>query len=411
MKIEIVAIGNEILLGSTVNTNAAFISQRLRQKGYFVSAHSVFQDDAKILQKSLLEAFKRSDIIIATGGLGPTGDDTTKKVAAKLFGKKLVLNKNLAKKLFQKFSKNKYVQSQACVPEDVIILENRLGTAPGFIFERKKKVLILLPGVPFEMEEMFLGVLSYIQKKYPLKEKIYQDELNFCLLKESDVEPYLEIERKKGLEIGIYPSLCQIKVSFIAKDKDRKKALLRIKNAKQKLEEKFRKYVFPDSIEEALKNIFIAKEKKLALAESCTGGAIASALTKIPGSSGYFLGSIVSYANELKKNILHVSEATLKTKGAVSLETAEEMLRGLFEITDADFALAISGIAGPQGGSIQKPVGTVCIALGKRGEKVQSGKIQVLGNRDLIINYCVRFALSLLWVKISANLTYFNDGK
>lgn len=414
MKIEIVAIGNEILCGNALNTNATFISFQLKKQGYAVSGHSVFSDNANILQKKLLEALKRSDVVIATGGLGPTGDDTTKKAAAKLFKRKIIFDPIFAKRLFKKYGKNKYIEMQADVPENTLILKNEIGTAPGFIFEDKKKALILLPGVPFEMEKMFLPALKYIQKKFPLKEKIYQDELSFCLLKESDIEPVLEDLRKidADVEIGIYPSLSQIRVCFTTKARNQRKAFLKINKLKKILEKKFKEYIFyPHQIEEAIKDIFISKKKKLALAESCTGGSIAAALTQISGSSKYFLGSIVSYSNELKKNILNVSENTLNIKGAVSLETVEEMVQGLFKITDADYALAISGIAGPLGGSAEKPVGTVCIAIGERGGKIDLGTFQAFGDRELIIKYCVRFALSLLWVRIGADLTYFNDEK
>lgn len=414
MEIEIIAIGDEILFGNVVNTNASFLSRELKKLGYKVSEHKAISDDEKKIKQSIELALKDFDLVIMTGGLGPTFDDKTKKVASSFFGMELQKDETLANDLYSRFEKNKYKTEQALVPKGAIVLKNSIGTAPGLIFEKEAKSLILLPGVPHEMEQMFYEYLiKYLLDRFKLKKKIFQTNVNICLKKEDDVEPLLERLRKmdKSVDIGIYPSFATLRVSFAVEGQDEKEALNKILPLKKILEKEFEKYIFPseyDTIQEAIRDIFISKKKTLALAESCTGGAVASSLTCLCNASLFLLGSVVSYSNEFKEDILKVSKNTLKDKGAVSNETVEEMVEGLFKITKADFSLAISGIAGPGGGSEKKPVGMVCFAIGQRGKKIDSGTIHLSGDRAFIIKYSVGFALSLLWVKINHNLTYFS---
>ena len=430
MNIEIIAIGDEILRGNIVNTNAFFLSKELKKQGFAVTKHTVLPDDEVSLKNGITEALSRNELIIATGGLGPTFDDKTKKVVSDIFGYQLEYDEILAQELFDKFEKNKYKKEQALVPKGAIVLKNRLGTAPGFIFEKDKHIIILLPGVPYEMEDMFYSyIVDFLKMKLKLKKKVFQENVNICLKKEDDIEPVLESLRdlNRDIDIGIYPYLSFIKVSFTVQEEDELKAKGLIAPLRKKLESAFKEYIFPsdkESLEEAVRDIFIEKKKTLALAESCTGGAIASAITSLPNSSCYFLGSIVSYANELKKNILHVNEITLSKYGAVSTECVQEMIKGIFDLTNSDYALAVSGIAGPKGGSEEKPVGTVYFAIAERGKNIDRGVLHIpipfnkelksnylQGNADLvrsfIIKYCVSFALSLLWVRINHNLTYF----
>lgn len=422
MNIEIIAIGDEILLGNTINTNASFLSKELHKLGFCVNRHSVLSDDEISLRKGLEESLNSFDLVIATGGLGPTFDDKTKKVAAELFNLPLEYDETIASELFEKFEENKYKKEQATIPKGAIILKNRIGTAPGFIFEKDNHLLVLLPGVPYEMEDMFFSYLvSFLNKRYQLKSKRFYDFVNICLKKEDDVEPLLETLRAadKEVDIGIYPNLATLRVGFSCFAESEKKAKEKILPLKSRVEKEFKDYIFPSEkgdIAEAVRDIFIQRGKTLVLAESCTGGAISSALTALPNSSLYFLGSIVSYSSDLKKNILRVNEKTLEKHGAVSVETASEMVKGLFDITNADYALSISGIAGPGGGTTIKPVGTVCLALGERGKVIDKGVIHIpagkvgpsLGERSFIIKFSVSFALSLVWVRINHNLTYFS---
>lgn len=413
MKIEILAIGDEILFGDVINSNAAYLSKELQKEGYVVDRHTVISDDFSILKKGIQEILKRSDLIIATGGLGGTQDDRTKEVVANLFKRKLILDKKLLKDLCKRYIDTgfiptdalKFLKSQSYLIQGAHILKNERGTAPGYIIvlEKNKKMFILLPGVPIEMRALFSKAIPFIKKKF-IPKRIFRETLNICLKKEVEVEPYLEKLQNKKLNIGIYPNFATTRVSFTSSDKNI------LQKAKNNLSKNFKEFIYKSekgSIAEAVQNSFILKKKRLALAESCTGGAIASAITQIPGSSEYFLGSFVSYSNDFKKNILKVSNDTLKTYGAVSLQVVDEMVQGVLSLTEADFALAVSGIAGPSGGSLEKPVGTVAFAVQQRGKKIDKGILHLTGDRELIIKYSTSFALSLIWVKIESNLTYF----
>ncbi len=360
MNIEILAIGEEVLKGFTVNTNAAFLSKELDTRGYKVTRHTVISDVPEVIEESITDAFRRSNIVITTGGLGPTSDDLTSAILAKIF------------------------------PNHASHLNNSLGTAKGFAFSEQGKTIIALPGIPREMEAMFLlEAVPFLTKHNPLKEKQYIEDTYFAILSENPVDSYLSsLKLEKGIEVGLYPSLGVLHVAFSGKER------LKLIAAKEKVKAEFKNHFFDSetgSLEEAVHKMFISKKKTLALAESCTGGSIAKRLTSLPGSSEYFLGSIVSYSNELKENLLHV---TLDENGEVSLEAVTQMAKGVLECTSCDYALAVTGIAGPAGGSDEKPVGTVYLALAERGKEVIAGRFKAMGrNRSWIIEYTTNFCL------------------
>lgn len=394
MKIEILAIAEEILKGYTINTNASFLSKELQRRGYFVTRHTVLPDISEVMEEGFHEALKRSDVVITTGGLGPTSDDLTKRVLARIFSSPLEFNEEIAEDLKKRYEKLPSIEEQSTVPTKAHLLKNRVGSAPGFAFSEKGKTLIALPGVPREMEDMFLKEAApYVEKHHPLREKIFVEEIYFALLSEIPVDRFIasELDPKHGIEVGIYPSLGVLHVTFSGKDKA---MLLSIK---EKVKKEFHSHFFESSsglLEESVHKLFISKKKTLALAESCTGGAIAKRLTALPGSSEYFLGSVVSYSNEMKESLLQVDPKTLKEKGAVSLETVSQMVKSLFNTTSCDYALAVSGIAGPTGGSNEKPVGTIYIALGERNGITLAGRIQSRGRTRLnIIDYTSNFCL------------------
>jgi len=410
MKIEIISVGNEILSGNILDTNFNFISFELSKIGYAVFSHKTISDDLDILKKEIKRSFEENDLIIISGGLGPTEDDRTKEAVSSLFKMPLKLDLKLKEDFERRFKINKYIESQAFVPKGAIILKNEIGTAPGFIFESNKKSLILLPGMPDEMKKMFFSyVIDYVKKKFPLKEKIYQKDVCLCIISENEVEPFLEVLRKKNnqIEIGIYPSYSSIRVNFKGKN------LEKINSFVKSLKDRYKYFVLEcKTIEENIKKLLVEENKKLALAESCSGGYLSSSLTFLPETSRYFLGSIVTYSNELKKDILKVPEEILKTKGAVSEEVVEAMVKGVFGITKADYAVAISGIAGPGGATDKKPVGMVCIGVGKRGEKVDKKTIYLQGDRSFIIKLCSKYALGLLYLKIKypSNISKIFEG-
>lgn len=360
MNIEILAIGEEVLKGFTVNTNAAFLSRELRRRGYKVTRHLVIPDDPNVIEESITDAFRRSNILITTGGLGPTSDDLTSAILEKIF------------------------------PNHASHLKNSLGTAKGFAFSEQGKTIIALPGVPREMEAMFISeALPFLCKHNPIKEKHYVEELYFALLSENPVDKYISsLKLDKEIEVGIYPSLGVLHISFSGKER------LKLIAAKERVKAEFKNHFFDSetgSLEEAVHKMFCSKKKTLTLAESCTGGAIAKRLTSIAGASNYLLGSIVSYSNELKEKFLQV---TLDENGAVSLEATSQMAKGLLANTSSDYVLAVTGIAGPTGGSEEKPVGTVYLALAERDKQVVAGRFQALGkNRAWIIEYTTTYCL------------------
>lgn len=408
MIIELISIGDELLKGITVNTNAAFLSRHLQQNGYAVARQTTLSDQRASLLAGFKEALERADLVVATGGLGPTLDDQTRHVAAELFHSDFHFDQAIADDIARRFSgMNVSMEDQATVPSKAKTLPNRIGTAPGLLFTEKGKTLILLPGVPREMEPMFLDqVLSFVQKQWPLYDKKFSAQLHFCLVYESHIDPHLRelSKRYPAVEAGIYPS--HGVQSVILNSPDKEQLFL------------FRKeliYHFGDynyeaphgKIEEALQAWFVQHKKKLALAESCTGGLISSHLTAIPGASDYYLGSLVVYSNEMKEKVLGVSKETLNTFGAVSPEAVHEMLDGVFKRTDADFAIAVSGIAGPSGGTEQKPVGTIWAAIGERGKAPDIGTFKGKGSRQTIILMTTNYLLSTLWRKVEKGIPAF----
>lgn len=368
MIIEVIAIGNEILSGAVLNSNASFISRLLNDEGYPICRHLVLQDDVTVLKEELNLALKRSDLLIVTGGLGPTLDDKTREIIVQL-------------------------------SKERVEIPNTIGTASGYIIKKGKTTAFFLPGVPYEMKEMFAReALPYIQSHFPLKEKLFSKELHFCLLNEVEVDPYL---REMDIETGIYPSIGGLRVKLASKSEDK------LTFYEKSLRERFESHVFEgDTLEEALKNELIAQDKKIAVAESCSGGLLAHKITAIEGASAYFLCSVVAYSNEAKKKFLNVSETILQKVGAVSVEVVQEMCRGLFDkFPSADYTVAISGIAGPSGGTLQKPVGTVCIAVATKGEEIKGNVFHFKGNRSTIIECAAATALGTLFRKLKYGIS------
>lgn len=400
--IEVVAIGNEVLRGAVLNSNAAYISQALFQQGWKVGRHSVLPDEGDLLKTGLQEALERSSIVITTGGLGPTFDDCTRKAVAELLSSGFHLNKEVEAHLEARFGKSlTSLKDQATIPRKAIPFLNRVGTAPGLLFHHKKKLLLMLPGVPVEMRAMFSEqVLPYLLEHFSPERRRYSESLHLCLMTESTIDPLLREFQATApeVEIGIYPSQGSVTVSVTAENREMVEPLL------NQIKAEFPKNVFSSvsgKIEEAVHELLIAKKKTLALAESCTGGRMASHLTSLSGASEYFLGSIVAYSNELKHTLLSVQEKTLREKGAVCPDTVYEMLLGLFEVTKADYGIAVSGIAGPTGAAPDKPVGTIWAAMGAQGEPPHIFTFHAKGNREKIILYSTNHLFSTFWQRLA----------
>jgi len=404
MHIEVLAIGNEIIAGQTINSNASYISKKLEESGYRAYSHLVLPDDKGIIQKELAKALKSSDVVISSGGLGPTLDDITKEVVADLFKVECVIDEGIKENLKKRFPGYISIEKDASIPKGAITVENKVGTAFGIIIEKDNKTLILLPGVPSELKPMFdESVIPYLAKKFPTKQRIYQRKVGIFLKVESEINPILEKYQLQypNTELGIYPDLgyVTVKATKILVSKD-DPSYNEVDKLIDMIKSSFPSNIFEDSIILDLHKLLLEKKYKIAIAESCTGGAVSAALVQTPGASNYLEGAIVTYSNEMKTKLLHVSKKTLSEKGAVSIEVVDEMLSGLLNITGADFALATSGIAGPEGGSKDKPVGTVCIGCADKNLYKDIGFIHTKGSRERVIESSVNRALAILLKRI-----------
>lgn len=403
MKIEVVTIGNEVLAGFTINTNAAFIGQELFKLGLSPSRQTSLPDDPEILREGLSEAIACNNLVITTGGLGPTCDDLTRNIVAELFDSGLRFDEETAQDLKKRYGDLMIsLEDQATVPVKAMLLKNNLGTAPGLIFHQNS-TMICLPGVPAELRAMFADqVIPFLLKHFVTEEKDYRKTLNLFGLSESSVDPTLRALQIKYPKItyGIYPAQGLLTVSLTSRARNEQEAEKALKGPLEALTEEFADHVYVSSsgkIEEAVHNYFIQNGLTLSVAESCTGGTLSSRLARLAGASQYFLGSVVSYSNKMKETVLNVPADILEEKGAVSEEVVGLMANSILNITGSDYSLAVSGIAGPTGGTPEKPVGLVYCAIGRKGKAPIVWKIQAHGNRDSIIDRSVNELLSKLW--------------
>ncbi|SHH12814.1 competence/damage-inducible protein A [Tepidibacter thalassicus] len=404
MNAEILCVGTELLLGDIVNTNAQFIAKELADLGIFVYYQSVVGDNPKRIKNSFEIAFSRADLVIVTGGLGPTKDDITKEVAAEYFNEKLVLDESSFNKIKEYFeSQNRKMvegnKKQAYFPKDSIILPNDYGTAPGCIIEKDKKILILLPGPPKEMINMFKSyVIPYLNK--------YQDKvlvskvLRLCGIGESHMEDVISdiMRNQTNPTIAPYAKQGEVIIRITARANSRKEAESLIIPIKNEIYLRLSEYIYGEgdtSLEAEVAKLLINKKLTIATAESCTGGLIASKLINYPGVSSVFIEGMVTYSNESKMKRLNVKKETLQKYGAVSEQTAIEMAVGIAKEAGTNIGLAVTGIAGPGGGSEEKPVGLVFIGLYINGN-VKIKKLNLKGSREKIRNITSIKALDFL---------------
>lgn len=390
MKAEIIGIGTELLLGEILNTNTQYISKKLAELGIDVYYHTVVGDNPKRLEECFESAFKRVDLVITTGGLGPTQDDLSKNVAAKYFKKKMELNHGSLKLIQDYFKRTNRVmpksnEKQAYFPEGSIIIRNNNGTAPGYILESNDKIIIQLPGPPKEMQPMFEeSVIPYLSKfnHYVLESKV----LRVFGLGESSAEELISdlIERQSNPTIGTYgiPGGCRFRIT--AKAKNSEEALSLIKPVEEIMRERFKENVYgvnDESIEAVVAKLLIEKNLTISTAESCTGGMVSSTLINYPGISQVFMQGVTTYSNESKMKILNVKAETLEKFGAVSNETAAEMAEGIAKIAGTNIGISTTGIAGPDGGTEEKPVGLVYLGLYIDGD-IKTKKIKIANMRN-----------------------------
>ncbi len=389
MEIELINTGSELLLGRVLNTHQQWLCRRLADLGHVVARQVAVPDTAADIQQAVREALSRADLVIVTGGLGPTSDDITRERIAELLGKKLVRDENVFTHIKNYFAaRNRPMPAnndvQAMVPEGAVVLENPNGTAPGLATQilpnskfqisnfkleiKNPRWLILLPGPPRELRPMFDdAVVPVLRREFPPAIPFVCRTLRTGGIGESAVQekiqPPLATLVADGLEVGYCARPGQVDVRLTARGPDAEKIVCAGEAVVQKILGA-NIYGFDDEeIEQIIVRLLTEKKRTLALAESCTGGGIANRVTNVPGASVVFLGGVVSYANDAKEKLLGVRAETLKQHGAVSEAVAREMAMGAREKFGADFALAVTGIAGPSGGTPEKPVGTVFIAL------------------------------------------------
>ena len=399
MKVAILTIGNEILSGKIINTNAAYIASSIYNLGGTVTHIVTVADDGKEIKNALAYLISESDVIITTGGLGPTSDDITKKVIASYFGKKLHSEKSVAdyfKYYLHKDILNEETESQTMIPEGAECFINKVGTAPGILLNDVGTLLFMLPGVPGEMKFLLNEwVLPYIKKHFHINENV---TFNF---RTSTIPEVKIFDRLKHLTdnremsyLGFYPSygIVDIRVSGKKSDIDTLKGL------KSKIKGEFKDFIFEEGnrpLKEVLGEKLKTEGMTLSVAESVTGGLIEKRLTDIPGSSLYFLGGVVTYGNYSKMKLLNVRESTLNKYGAVSEKTCYEMLKGVGALFNSDCSIAVTGIAGPSGGSKNKPVGLVYIGI-KVFDKLTIKSYNFSGNRSMIRESVCNYSMFLL---------------
>lgn len=403
MKAEILTIGDELLIGNTINTNAAWIAQQLNLIGIDVIHHLTLSDEKQDIIKSLDSSLKNVDIIVITGGLGPTSDDITKYVLADYFGGKLIFNEPAFQNIERLFAHrkkwiNEATKKIAYLPDNCIPIQNKMGTAAGMLFTKDNKTIVSMPGVPYEMKVMMSDdFIPYLQHKYKLPTILHKHILTAGVGETEIAEKLESFEHNltKYLKLAYLPSLGSVKLRLTAKGNTAEKLQKIINDATEEIQSKLNEWIFgydDETLESVIGKKLQSKNLMLGTAESCTGGMLAHKITSVAGSSAYFKGSIISYANEIKEDILGVQKKTLAKYGAVSEETVSEMLLGALKQLDVNIAVAISGIAGPDGGTKEKPVGTVFIGIANK-EKQLIKKFSFYKNRAINIELSSVFAL------------------
>jgi len=414
MKAEIICIGTELLLGDIVNTNAYVIARALKEIGIDVYYHTSVGDNFERIKEIFTTAWKRSDIIITTGGLGPTRDDITKEAIAKALNLKMILNNEAMSKIEEFFKKinREFTENnirQAFIPEGAEIIPNEVGLAPGVLLEKDDKVVIMLPGPPFEMEPMLKNFcIPYLYKKSGAI--IYSRVLKFYGIGEAALEEKLIdlIDSQSNPTIAPYAKMGEVTIRITAKAKNKEEALKMIEPIEEEIKRRVGKYIFAfddQRIEDVVGKMLIEKGLTIAIAESCTGGLIAHKLTNIPGISQSLDRAIVSYSNRSKVELLGVSSLTIEKWGVVSEKTAEEMAKGVRKSSNCDIGLSVTGIAGPDGGTSEKPVGLVFIGYSDRNTTF-SRKFYFKGQRNEIKERAANAALQLLRERLSEQIDF-----
>jgi nicotinamide-nucleotide amidase len=405
MKAEIIAVGSEMLTPYRADTNSLLLTDELNKLGIEVTRKVIVGDDRAGLREAFREALEHAEVVVAIGGLGPTEDDVTREAVAEVLGRKLQLNEELVKSLEARFRRYgrpmaENNKRQAMVPEGAIVLENKRGSAPGLWLEERGRVVILLPGPPHELKAMIEHQVRPRLEKLTGATRLYARELRVAGLPESEVDALVApiYTGYADAQTTILAAPGEIQIHLRAWSADATAANRMLDEMAERLRFALGEAVFTTKGEEMEAVVAIALIQNLAtiaVAESCTGGLVAQRLTSIPGSSSYFLGGAVCYSNELKSAWAGVPAELIAAKGAVSAEVATALAEGIRRQTGATLGLGITGIAGPGGGTPEKPVGTVHIAL-SNGTATKERGMHFPGDRERVRNYAAQTALDFV---------------
>jgi nicotinamide-nucleotide amidase len=412
LAVELIAVGTELLLGQLTDTNTVFVAQSLATAGIDVYGTHAIGDNRSRIVSAMRAALERVDGVITTGGLGPTVDDLTKEAASDALGLDLELHEPSLKQMQDFFAHigremRENNRKQAYVPRGSLVLENPRGTAPGFVaFDSSGKFIACMPGVPREMKPMLTELLiPFLRERYAIVDGIYTRVLHTVNLGESEIDHRIDDLFRAGenpkIAVLAHEGLCDVKI--MAKARSAQEAQTLLAPVEAQVRERLDGFIFgadDTTLAAAVHALLQPNGKTIAVAESCTGGRIAAALTAVPGSSRSFLGGIVAYDNAVKIAELGVSETTLERFGAVSEEAAIEMARGARERLGTSYAIATTGIAGPDGGTAEKPVGLVWFATDVEGE-MHTYQFNFRGDRDAVQRRASVMALGLVWRLLS----------
>ena len=406
MKATILSIGDELLIGQTLNTNVHWMSQKMNEIGVDVIHHVSLSDEKNDIINCLNHALSTSEVVLITGGLGPTSDDITKDVLCEYFGGKLVLNNEALQNIEKIFELRKRLINDATIqvaylPDVCIPIQNKNGTAAGMIFTKENKTIVSMPGVPYEMKGMISDdVIPYLKAKYTLPFIFHYNILTAGVGETELADKLIEFEKNKDarIKLAYLPNIGKVRLRLTIKGENKSELEKIINNAKAEVVAAIQEHIYgydEDLLEKKVGELLIEKKLTIGTAESCTGGYLSHLLTSVAGSSTYYKGSIIAYSNEVKSTVLGVREGTLQQFGAVSKETVEEMIVGALHVLKTDITIAVSGVAGPDGGTSEKPVGTVFIGVGTK-EKIIVKKLSFTNHRDRNIQLSAVVALVML---------------
>ncbi len=402
----VITIGDELLIGQTIDTNSAWIAQELNKIGIWVHRRVAVGDVWEDIIKALDEEGRLSEVILITGGLGPTADDITKPLLCQYFGGKLIVNEDAlanVKNIFQNILKRPMLDrnlKQAEVPDICRVIQNKRGTAPGMWFEKDRKIYVSMPGVPHEMKGMMIqDVLPALQQIFQLPPIIHRTLLTAGIGESFLAERITDFETQlpTNIKLAYLPNYGMVKLRLSARGKS-EKLMAELEAEFDMLKSKLSDVMVVDedlSMQQVIGRLLVKNGKTLGTAESCTGGYIAHLITSVPGSSAYFKGSIVSYANEIKEDVLQVDPQVIKNFGAVSKETASQMVKGALKMLKSDYAVVTTGIMGPDGGMPDKPVGTVWVGVGN-AEKTETHHFHFRFDRQRNMELTGTHALNVL---------------